>query len=86
MIEEIPTASFTWAGQTVNQVALQAGQASTLNMQACFCKPGVYNLGKLQVTARPKESYAQGTLDLAVQKPMGHSLIIIKDTAEASGN
>ncbi|XP_014675931.1 PREDICTED: trafficking protein particle complex subunit 8-like [Priapulus caudatus] len=65
---------FTWAGASFVNVRLRARQTAELQLRACVCRPGVFNLSDFAVTAAPDSGAHQGEL----QRPIPQSLVIVQ--------
>nr|XP_006816958.1 PREDICTED: trafficking protein particle complex subunit 8-like [Saccoglossus kowalevskii] len=43
------SAYYTWVGQNSVQMSIASSQSRTVQLRACFSKPGLYNLGRISV-------------------------------------
>uniref|UniRef100_A0A7N9AN94 Trafficking protein particle complex 8 n=1 Tax=Mastacembelus armatus TaxID=205130 RepID=A0A7N9AN94_9TELE len=68
--------SFTWVGQTQYKLQLKPQEMLSLTLQACFLKPGVYNLNTLRVFAKPADQDAMCETSQQIASP---ALIIINN-------
>jgi len=64
------------------QTSLDARQPRSVRLCACFSRPGVYNLGTLQVSARPhmnsdSSTPVEGAAQFVPQKVAGPFLVVI---------
>ena len=67
-----------WSGRMSTTLQVAPNATENLELQACFCKPGVYNLSNVQILAVPQiKGVAEDSVGPVRQKHTSPSLVVI---------
>eukprot|EP00117_Sycon_ciliatum_P046803 scpid5573/ scgid3607/ Trafficking protein particle complex subunit 8; Protein TRS85 homolog len=80
----IGSAAYAWVGCTHSKLQLKKGADSTVRLNACFTRPGFYNLANVRLRVRklPGDGsvVASGPIE---QRPLPPSLLVLEETTSS---